>query len=138
MPFDVNELVTRAARVVESLPRPPRLVILFGSHARGSAHADSDVDLAFLPDGETSLAEELSLEADLTRALDCDVDLVRLDTDDAILKWRVARDGVVVFASPAREAPRFFARAAMEHDEMAPMLEDASRRFARRIAAGRA
>jgi len=134
--IDVATLVARAKGVIAALSVPPRLVVLFGSRARGTAVAQSDVDLAILPNGAMALGDELALEAELTRALGVEVDLVRIDVDDVMLRWRVARDGIVVWASPAHEAPRFLARAASEHDEMAPLLEDAAWRFQRRLAAG--
>jgi hypothetical protein len=76
--------------------------------------------------------------ADLVaRDLGLEVDLVRLDVDHVMLRWRVARDGVVVWANPAFEAPRFLARAASEQDEMAPLFEEAGRLYRRRLAAQR-
>ena len=134
--LDPATIIRCAADVLAGAVKPPRLVVLFGSHARGTAHDDSDIDLGFLPGEKMSLAEELALEAELTRTLEHEVDLVPLDTDDTMLKWRAARDGVVVRAVPPMEAARFFARAAVEHDEMAPTLEEAGRRFARRLAIG--
>ena len=41
---------------------PVRLVVLFGSSARGSARPDSDVDLGFLPDRDLTLGDELALQ----------------------------------------------------------------------------
>lgn len=136
--LDVATIVARASTVLEGLPRPPRLVVLFGSYARGTAGAGSDVDIAIAPDGDMSLSDELSLEEKLTSVLGIEVDLARLDVDDVTFRYRVARDGVVVFSRPAWEAPRFFARAAIEHDEMAPLIADACERFARKHAGGAA
>jgi predicted nucleotidyltransferase len=113
---------------------PLRLVILFGSVARGSATTKSDVDLGVLPSRELSLTEELALQGRLEEAVGAGVDLVRLDHADAGLRWRVAREGVVLYAPVRTDASRFLARAAIEHDEMAHVMEDAARRFTARLA----
>jgi predicted nucleotidyltransferase len=39
-----DELIQRAARALADAARPPVKVVLFGSHARGDADPDSDVD----------------------------------------------------------------------------------------------
>jgi predicted nucleotidyltransferase len=134
--LDADSLIARASKVFEHFSVPARLAVLFGSRARGTAGPASDVDIGFIPAGEISLGQELALEAELTRALGAEVDLVRLDVEDVMLRYRVAKDGIVILAHPAFEAPRFFARAAVDHDEMAPLFADACRRFAQRLAGG--
>jgi predicted nucleotidyltransferase len=112
---------------------PVELVIVFGSTARGTAHAESDVDVGVIFRGEVSLSEELALENRLERATGRSVDIVRLEEADILLRYRVARDGVVVFAKPAHAAPRFLARAGYEYDETRELREDAMRRYAARL-----
>ena len=80
-----------------------------------------------------SLRDELVLQTRLERILGRTVDLVRLDHANGALRWRIAREGVVVRASPAHEAARFLAAAAIEHDEIADLIDDASLRFAARV-----
>jgi predicted nucleotidyltransferase len=111
---------------------PVTLVVLFGSVARGTAREDSDVDLGIIASGE--LAEELNLQARLERHLGRSIDLVRLDLANPLLRWRAAREGVVLHANPPSEAARFLARAAIEHDEMAPVIDAATRVFMARRA----
>jgi predicted nucleotidyltransferase len=138
--LEVIALRTRQGRAILALREEGffaeafRLVILFGSVARGTASEDSDVDLGVLGSGVLSLADELALQARLEQRLACRVDLVRLDLADPMLRWRVARDGVVLHADPPAEAARFLAQAAIEHDEMAPLIEEATRRFTARLA----
>jgi predicted nucleotidyltransferase len=115
---------------------PLRLAILFGSAARGRLRRDSDVDVAILPTGEMSLADELDLQAALERAVGRTVDLVRLDRADPIVRYEVARHGSVLVADPPHEAPRFLAAAGIEHADLAPLIADAAERFRRRLAAG--
>ena len=80
-----------------------QLAILFGSTARGTRHAQSDVDVAILPvDLALSLADESELQLALERARGTAVDLVRLD--HAPLRSN-ARDSRRVAREPAAEAP---------------------------------
>ena len=111
-----------------------RLAVLFGSHATGRARAGSDVDVAILPCEDLSLAAELDLAARLSQALCREVDLVRLDHANVLVRWEVARDGVCVLAEPAYEWTRFRAHAASEHADLAEPLRIAAELYRRRVA----
>ena len=125
----------RVYRVLIAGP-PLQLAILFGSHARGAARPDSDIDLAILPaDPDLSLGDENALVADLERATGLQVDLVRLDLASPALRWRIARDGIVLLSDPAHAGPRFLARCGIEHDEHRALDAEASRRYRARLAA---
>lgn len=114
-----------------------RVAVLFGSHARGTARAGSDVDVAVLPaSGDLSLSQEHQLATELERAAGAAVDLVRIDRASPRLRWRIARDGIVLLSNPAHAASRFLARSGIEHDEMRVLRLDAMRRYRARIASG--
>lgn len=131
-------LMARLRRVLEEGPAL-RLAVLFGSAARGALRADSDVDVAIVPvDPELALSDELALQARLSKAAERDVDLVRLDRASSLLRWRVAREGVGLWADPPFELPRFRARAAIEHADMLPQLQRAQELVRRRLAEGKA
>lgn len=115
---------------------PLRLALLFGSRARKSARPDSDVDIAILPvEPDLSLRDEGLLVTSLERATGAPVDLVRLDRAAPALRWRIARDGIVLLSLPAHAAPRFLARAGIEHDELRDLEIEAMRRYRARLAA---
>jgi uncharacterized protein len=115
---------------------PLRLAILFGTRARGTARPDSDLDLAIIPvDAALSLRDENLLVANLERATGVEVDLVRLDRATPALRWRIARDGIVLLSNPPHLAPRFLARAGIEHDDMRELEVQAMRRYRSRLAA---
>lgn len=121
-------------RVLEAGP-DLRLALLFGSRARGEARRGSDVDVAILPAAhDMSLAEENRLGAALERAARAPVDLVRIDRAPAALRWRIARDGIVLLSNPSAAASRFLARAGIAHDETRELHLDAMRRFRARLA----
>ena len=79
-----------AARAVPGL----KLLVLHGSRARGTSHDRSDWDFAYL--GDEGL-DPGGLLATLNEALGTDaVDLADLAEGSALLRFRVARDGIVI------------------------------------------
>jgi predicted nucleotidyltransferase len=109
--------------------------VLFGSWARGHARADSDVDVAILPAGGISRAEELALAARLSTASARVVDLVRLDEASTLLRWRVAREGLLLHAASPESWPRFRVTAASEYCDFSEAIAGPAELFRRRIAA---
>jgi uncharacterized protein YutE (UPF0331/DUF86 family)/predicted nucleotidyltransferase len=75
-----------------------RAVYLFGSAALGRMHLHSDLDLALLPADDTVRAHRLDMLADLARHGFCDVDMVVLDTSDAVLNYEAVRPNCLVYA----------------------------------------
>jgi predicted nucleotidyltransferase len=69
-----------------------RVAVLFGSEARGTAHAGSDVDVAVDAPG----ADILDLAAALSEALSREVDVVPLEDATIPLLEQLVRDGIVV------------------------------------------
>lgn len=132
-----GSLIPALKRALEEGP-PLRLALLFGSAARDALRPDSDVDIAILPANPSlSLQDELDLQARLAKAAQREVDLVRLDRASPLLRWRAAKEGVVLLAEPARELVRFRARAGIEHADLEPQMARA-RELLRRRLAGRA
>ena len=122
-------------RRVASAGPPLRLVVMFGSHAKDRARPDSDVDIAILPrDSALSIVEESQLAAELAKALRREVDLVRIDRVSTLLRWQIAKDGVLIAAQPAVEWVRFRASAASEHADFVESLRDGAERYRRRLA----
>lgn len=116
-----------------------RLAVLFGSFATGRSHAQSDVDVAIVPeDGDLPLADELALQVALGRACGREVDLVRLDQASTLVRWQVARDGHPLWEGRPGEYSRFVASAAADYLDFAPAFERASELFRRRLAEGAA
>ncbi len=82
-----------------------RLLVLHGSRARGDAGPLSDWDFGFLADDGLDVA---LLHARLTVAVGTDaVDLVDLARASALLRFRAARDGVLLFEAAEAEFHRF-------------------------------
>jgi predicted nucleotidyltransferase len=99
-------------------------VWLFGSHAKGTATARSDVDLAVEPavgTGDGARSRKLDMLADLVGAGFENVDLVILDTDDPVLRFEVIGSNALVHAAPGYDPAEAFVRALRDHDDTAPL-----------------
>jgi uncharacterized protein len=100
-------------------------VYLFGSAARRTARADSDVDVAVLfhnPPPRTLHGPRLSIEGELERTLGAPVDLVVLNDAPVDLRIRVLRGGCLLVDRdpPARIA--FEVRTRNEAFDLEPLL----------------
>lgn len=94
--------------------------MLHGSRARGDARDDSDWDFAYLAPKEF---DSSLLYADLAVALRTDrVDLADLSTAGGLIRYRVARDGVVVHESEAGTFYRFWFAAVSFWCDAGPVL----------------
>jgi predicted nucleotidyltransferase len=115
MPVPPDELTEIASR----LPGL-RLLLLHGSRARGQAHSRSDWDLAYVADSSLDPEE---LRAALGGHLDTDaVDLADLETAGALLRYRVARDGVLLFETKPGTFEAFRMDAIHTWCDMEPVL----------------
>ena len=133
MPLD-SDLVQRLRG--ELLMGPPqRLAVLFGSHARGRARPDSDVDVGIVPvDPCLPLTAELDLQGRLSRVAGIDVDLVRLDGDDLLLAREVALHGVALCEDRPGAFARFRASATSDWLDFESSLGPARDRWLARVA----
>ncbi|NHJ15276.1 MAG: nucleotidyltransferase domain-containing protein [Candidatus Thorarchaeota archaeon] len=85
--------------ILEVAGQDIELIVVFGSRARQQAHRLSDTDVAIktsLSNPETRGRLRLKLISNLAGP-DRSVDLIILDEADWSLKYRIARDGVVLF-----------------------------------------
>ena len=99
----INQLVKAYANDVRSV-FPVDRVILFGSHAKGTAHADSDIDIAVILNGFTGDYLETSKQLyRLRRNISADIEPVLLDSshDESGFVAEVFRTGQVLSARPA-------------------------------------
>lgn len=140
MPALPDGLVERVANARVAFPAVGA-VLLHGSRARAEPRSDSDWDLALLPlePGGLSSVAWLALQAALAEAVNSDkVGLSMLDRAGAVLRFRVADEGLVLFErTPAivlafrLEAIRFWCEAALViRQAQEELLEDLVRRAA--------
>ncbi len=96
-----------------------KLAVLFGSQARGAAHPGSDADLGLLLD-PYSPELRFRVEAELGRAAGRPVDAVLLDDAPPLLRFEIARDGVLLFQDEDHLWTDFKAKAMVDWWDWAP------------------
>jgi len=74
-----------------------RLIVLFGSTARGVMNRESDIDLGVLSEKPLSLVQRRRLWSALSAFFPADVDLTMLDHADPLVSYQVASEGVILF-----------------------------------------
>ncbi len=81
----------------------PVAIYLFGSHARGDAHAESDVDIAVLAQQPMDALQRWGLQNDLADIAKCEVDLVDLKQASTVMQAQVLKDSVLLYDSQQPE-----------------------------------
>jgi len=79
-------------------------VYLFGSHVRGEAGPDSDVDLAVLVAGKVDPVRLWELGQTLAVELDCDVDLIDLRAASTVMQYQIVMTGRRLWKKDAQAA----------------------------------
>src|SRR6266542_2988005 len=113
--------------------------LLFGSGARGAAHAGSDADIAIeLRAGAPRDVHTLgSLAARLESAIGRPIDLVLLDEAPAALAYRIFRDGHLLVERDHGALVARKARALLDYLDWKPVEERCSEGILRAAARGR-
>lgn len=110
-------VLVEVARATQGLD----LLLLFGSRARGDAHAASDWDFGYMAAGAV---DATGLFARIVEAVGSDqVDVVDLRTAGGLLRYRAARDGCTVFEAEQGRADSFRVDAARFWCDAAPVLQ---------------
>jgi len=126
-----GQLPLRLEKIVAAaLAREPVVAAyLHGSHARGQADADSDLDLALLADGALCRADCLELRLRVTEKLQdrlqdtIDPDVVVLQQAPVLLQYNVVRNGIVVLGRDAPERRAFELDVEQRYDDERPYLD---------------
>ncbi|MGH7392281.1 MAG: type VII toxin-antitoxin system MntA family adenylyltransferase antitoxin [Candidatus Rokuibacteriota bacterium] len=108
---------------------------LFGSHARGTAHRESDVDIAVLlarehyPDADDRFEARVTLTSSLTAALGpgYEVDLVVLNDAPPTLARRIVVEGRRILCADAAKDHDFVRDAQLRAADLAPFLRRTAR-----------
>ena len=95
-----------------------RLAVLFGSAARGRADSRSDLDVAVELEGGPEALSRLAVR--LSRAAGREVDLVSLREAPPLLRFEIARDGIVIVERTPHAWADFRAKAMIDWWDWAP------------------
>jgi uncharacterized protein len=132
------EMLERLKHQAAALPEL-KLTVLFGSTARGQARPKSDLDLGVLLD-PYSPELRFQVEAELGRAAGRPVDVILLDDAPPLLRFEIAREGVLVFQREDHLWTDFKAKAMVDWWDWAPthrmIAAGVVRRLRERIAHG--
>lgn len=93
-------------------------VYLFGSHARGNARKDSDLDLAVFGPAPLDPVRLFEARRELSVMLDCDIDLIDLRKASSVLRSEVVNAGKLLFRRDAARTLDFEARVLGEYAEL--------------------
>lgn len=96
------------------------LAALFGSRAAGRIEPQSDIDLAVLL-SDRSLRSKREVGVALARAFDRQVDVIHLDEAPPLLRFEIAKSGVLVFERRPGAWARERARAMIDWWDWAPL-----------------
>jgi uncharacterized protein len=122
----MDGLLERLRQGITSLPEV-RLAVLFGSTARGQARPQSDVDLGVLLDPDTPDVR-LKTETELGRAAGRSVDVVFLNQAPPLLRFEIAKEGILLHQDQDHLWTDFKTRAMLDWWDWAPIakrIEDA-------------
>lgn len=112
------------------------LFVLFGSRARGEARSDSDWDFAYTLIGDGEGSDPDQMQAELVGALGSDrIDLVDLNRGSALLRFRVAAEGVPLYQAAPSAFQDFQIEVALFWRDMGPVLEASYRDVLARLGA---
>jgi predicted nucleotidyltransferase len=111
-------------------------VYLFGSSASGLTHAESDLDLAVLADGNSLYGRKLDILTELAKNGFCNVDLVLLPGDDVVLQYEAVRLNRIVYQRPDFDAASVFSLIVRRYLDFMPFLKVQREAYKQRVLHG--
>ncbi|MBE1555074.1 type VII toxin-antitoxin system MntA family adenylyltransferase antitoxin [Sporosarcina limicola] len=105
----------------------PAFILLFGSYAKGTAHAESDIDLAYLSGRELSSYERFILASELAELAGYEVDLVDIRQIDTVFTMQIFEQGIPIYIQDENEfmhqKMRAYSMYAALSEQRAPIIE---------------
>lgn len=124
--MSTSDIETRARRVLAATQEPLICAYLYGSHARGTGTAESDVDVAVLLStyaGQQGLLGPLPrLRGALERALEREVDLIDMRIAPPDLIHRILSEGVLLVDRAPDQRIAFEVQARNTYFDLLPYL----------------
>ena len=133
----VDDQVQLIAKKLEQQPEV-LLAYLFGSHAKGKARPDSDIDIAVLVDESKIAGGHLDTQMRLSALIDNDrVDLVILNDAPPLLQHQVLKHGIKLFSRDKAKQVDFVFNAITRYLDTIYLRQIHSEALHRRIKEGR-
>lgn len=105
----------------------PAFIMLYGSFAKGTAHAESDIDLAYFSDKQLPSYERFSLAGELAIIIGREVDLVDIKLIDTVFTMQIFEQGLPIYIKDENEFIRQKIRAysmyATLNEQRAPIID---------------
>ena len=134
----VKDLDLAALRQIFQGYTEVQAVYLFGSHATGRPHLESDLDLAVVPANPAARMRKLDILTDLARSGLCEVSLVFLDTADAVLRFEAVRHNRLIYSTKDFDRGAYYSKVVREYLDFEPYLEVQREAYKMRIIHGAA
>ncbi|MBW9145488.1 nucleotidyltransferase domain-containing protein [Clostridium sp. CM027] len=110
----------------------PFLIYIFGSYAKGTSRANSDIDIAFLGDEAFSEYEIFMISQEIASLLNREIDLVDLRKSSTVFKSQVVGTGKTIYCNNDTRRMYFemytFKEYALLNEERAAILENIKKR----------
>lgn len=84
----------------------PAFILVFGSFAKGTVHADSDLDLAYFRHDECSPYDRFILTGELATGINRDVDIVDIKHIDTVFTMQIFEHGIPMYMQDENEFHR--------------------------------
>ena len=101
-------------------------IILFGSFAKGNAHDDSDIDLAYFSNTPLSSYDRFLLAGELATIAGREVDLIDLKQADTVLTIQIFSEGLPIYIKNdneyTRQKMRAYSMYATLSEQRAPII----------------
>lgn len=123
---EIKRIIIENLSVVE-----PRLIIIFGSTAKGEEFPDSDIDIAFLSKKKIDDVARFELQEEIAYKLQKDVDLVDMDKANDVINFEIVTKGEIIFKEEGTEIEKYidlvYLRYLQLNDDRREIIEDAIR-----------
>ncbi|GAB4542417.1 MAG: nucleotidyltransferase domain-containing protein [Anaerolineales bacterium] len=108
-------------------------VYLFGSMASKTENAQSDIDLAIVPQNSSLAQKKLDILADVTAKGFNKIDLVFLDTNDIVLRFEAIRQNKVIYYKKDFDYASYYSLTIRQYFDFVPFLNMQREAYKKRI-----
>lgn len=76
-----------------------KLVLLFGSHASGKTHKNSDIDIAIMGNKKINFKKQIGLINEISGVFGKDIDLSIINTANPLLLFQISKNSQIIFGN---------------------------------------